>query len=330
MNLATTASKTSNVTVVVSCYNHQAYIEQCLESVAAQTVQAQQVIVIDDASSDESADVIRRWIARSGLDYTFIHHSQNRGVCATLNEALALAVGEYFVHVSGDDWEEPDRLETQERAFKKASSDVAFIIGDIREVDVAGATIVDHDFGLRLGDLLDEGSGAELLPRLLNENVIPAPGVIIRTDVVREVGGYDETLAFEDYDLWLRLASTHSLGYAPGVVANYRVITSSLTRNTARRAAVLTSEAIMLSKHIGSGASNDAIVAHRLLRIAGDLVDIEAATSVGEVLGYAASASAEPWIRSASKQALTRGGLAKIRTAHHRELGITSAQPTAA
>jgi glycosyltransferase involved in cell wall biosynthesis len=199
-------TKFSDVTVAVTCYNHQSYIEQCLDSIEAQTWIPRQVIVIDDASKDDSAEVIRHWLQKHQSSWSLSTHVRNRGVCTTLNEALKLADSRFFCHVSGDDWEVADRFERQSTDAGWNDPSTALLVGDIREVGPGGATLVDHNFGGRLGHITGQAAQDQALSHLLVENVIPAPGVLLRTDLVRRLGGFDEDLAFEDYDMWLRLS----------------------------------------------------------------------------------------------------------------------------
>jgi glycosyltransferase involved in cell wall biosynthesis len=315
------------VTVVVTCYNHQAYVEQSLESVAEQTRPAVQVIVIDDRSSDQSANLIERWLEVNQPDWTFLRHSSNLGVCASLNEALALARGKYFCQVSADDWIEPDRFERQSAALDTAPEDAALVVGDIREVNAGGGLIVDHDFGPRLSSLLSHEKGGDNLSHLLAENTIPAPGVMLRTDAIRDVGGYDESLAFEDYDMWLRLAEHHSIAYQPGIVSNYRLVASGMTRNTARRALVLRSEADMLAKHIGRSEADDRVIARRLLGIAGALVDLDASAVLRYVLRLAQPIAGARWVGRAIRTSRLPGGLDRIRQGHAAELSVSPTKP---
>jgi glycosyltransferase involved in cell wall biosynthesis len=311
-----------DLTVVVTNFNHQAYIEQCLDSIAAQTMPPKQVIVIDNCSRDDSVNVIENWLAQTGKQYTFIQHERDLGVCASMNEGLALATGRYFCNVSADDWIENDRFARQVTAFEQTDANTALLVSDIREVDAGGAKIVDHDFGARLGHMTGPEMQSELLSRLLAENVIPAPGTLMRTDLVREIGGYDEDLAFEDYDMWLRLSTRYAIAYQSGIVANYRILDSSLLRSTDRRVAVLRSEAAMLAKHAGSSEERDNVIAQRLVRIAGELLRLGSATALQRVLGYAMTVSAAPWLRRATRTSHMPGGLDRLKKKYATEFDL--------
>jgi len=315
---------TCDVTLAVTSYNHQEYVEQCLDSIFAQTRRPRQVIVIDDSSRDDSADVIERWLAGHGEPYEFVRHESNRGICASLNEALQKAEGKYFCQISADDWEQPNRLERQVAAMEASTDDPALIVSDIREVDGGGGTLADHDFGKRIGNVIGAAKQSALLGRLLAENVIPAPGVLLRTDRIREIGGYDENLAFEDYDMWLRLATRFPIAYEPGVVANYRVLASSMLRDPKRRAAIIASEADMLSKHIGDKPENNEIIARRLLLLAGELLEIGVTVDFRHVLKLAISASDEVWMRNVIRTLMLPGGLSRVRRRYADRFGLAN------
>jgi glycosyltransferase involved in cell wall biosynthesis len=312
----------TDVTVIVTSYNHQFYLEQCLDSIAAQTCTPAQVIVIDDFSQDDSADLIEHWLRETSNNYTFLRHERNLGLNSSLNEALAITDGRYFLHVSADDWAEPDRIERQLAAFEVAQEGTAIVVGDIREVNAGGMTIIDHDFSNRLSQITGADGQPDALLYLLAENVIPAPGVLLQTALVREIGGYDPSLSFEDYDLWLRLSVRYSIAYQPGIVANYRVVDSGLTRSPGRRVSILLSEAEMLAKHSGQSKAQDDVIWRRLVLIAGALLELQDSSAFRRVLGMAMAASDQPWLRRTRQASARRGGMERIRRDQAKQFGL--------
>lgn len=248
----------------MTCYNHQAYIEQCLASILDQDCVPREVVVIDDFSVDDSAAVIEHWIARHGAPFRFVKHHANLGVCASLNEALGGADTAYFCHISGDDWIPTDRIRLQARELDHLPEETAAVLGDVIEVDAGGLTLTTHDVGQRLAGLLGPTNRVALYEQLLRENVIPAPAVMLRTSAILEVGGFDETLTFEDYDMWLNLSTKFSFAHTPTPVSYYRQLNTSLTRNPRRAQEMLTSQIRLLEKHLGRSEAYDAIIADRI------------------------------------------------------------------
>lgn len=263
----TTSEYSIDVTIVVTCYNHQAYVEQCLASLTSAATRPRQIVIIDDCSTDDSVAVIRHWLDSHQMKATFIARTTNGGVCAALNDALAQAEGTYLRHVSADDWLEPDELRGHVDALAGCDESIAFAVGNILETDAGGLTLAAHDLHSRLDGLTGIENREELHHELLKRNLVPAPGVVTRTAAVRAVGGYDTSLVFEDYDMWLRLSAQFGAIHHPRTVASYRILPTSLTRAAGPSARFLTSEIHALRKHSGQSAEADSIIESRVAEI---------------------------------------------------------------
>ncbi len=260
-----------SVAVIVTCYNQERYIRQALDSIVAQTLQPQDVVVIDGFSSDRSVEVIQDWMDETGYPITFIAHDRNYGLCATLNQGMDNLSSDFVCTLYGDDWLEPDRFARQAPLLAAAPDDVCMVVGSMREVDRFGERIADHDFTERVAPLVD-ASRQDRLHRLIVANTIPSPAVMLRADAVRAVGGYDETLTFDDYDMWMRLLTRYDLAFDPAIVVNYRLLPSSLSRSRDRYGDFLLSEARMIHKHAGISPEIDEAIRTRLVATEGLLV----------------------------------------------------------
>lgn len=263
------AEKKSQVTAIVTGYKHESFIRECLDSILHQTVTPEKLIIIDDCSNDRTKAVCLDWLeeAKPTFEVAFIFHEVNVGICKSLNEALAQIETQYYFHISADDWVEPQRIETQLSVAESMDDSTSLVISSIREVDINGETIVDHDFGKKLSEFSEREIDGALHSKLLSENVIPAPAVFICTAWAKRVGGYDESLAFEDYDMWLRLSRVSKIKYVNEIVSNYRILNTSMLRNKQRYVDLKLSEAKMLVKHQGQDAQNDQIIYSRLMGI---------------------------------------------------------------
>lgn len=251
------------VTVVVAAYNHAAYVEQALQSVADQTFQDFQFIIFDDASTDGTPDRIRAWMQDSGREAAFIAHTVNVGICAVWNAARRLAQAPLICVLAGDDWFEVDRLETQVPFLSAQPDDVGFVYSNVRLVDDDGVpypiSYLDFTLGQRprpQGWILDQ---------LLRENVIPAPGVLVRVAALDAIGGLDESLAFEDDDMWLRICEKYQATYLPAIVANKRGLASSLGIATEWSSRIEISRLAIDLKWLGKSADWDRLLSMRLL-----------------------------------------------------------------
>src|SRR6185436_18882244 len=99
------------VTVICLCYNHARFVEEAIESVLNQSYANIQLIVVDDASTDKSAEVIKQLINKHS-SIEFLPLQTNLGNCKAFNQGLARAKGEYVIDLAADDVLLPTRIET--------------------------------------------------------------------------------------------------------------------------------------------------------------------------------------------------------------------------
>ncbi|MEM8906023.1 MAG: glycosyltransferase [Actinomycetota bacterium] len=220
------------VSVLALAYDHERFVEESLDAVAAQTFDDYELIIVDDCSTDSTADRIRSWIDRSGSDAVFLRNERNVGVSAARNVALARSRGTYLCTAAGDDVYEPDRLERQVAAFEAVGDEVAAIFGDMRVID---------EHGVAMPTDAQRWSGVEhpsgrIFDQLLRNNFLPSPATMLRRSAVEAVGGWDPELIVDDWDLFLRLADRYELHHVPGIVANYRQLDTGISRDDARAA----------------------------------------------------------------------------------------------
>ncbi|GAA2127171.1 glycosyltransferase family A protein [Nocardioides bigeumensis] len=216
------------VTVVVAAYNHAGLLRKALDSVAAQTLEQVALVVTDDASRDGSAEVATAWLAETGRAARTVFHEHNAGICRTFNEALALVRTPFYTVMSADDRMLPDRLAVQVELLRSAGPDAVAAYSDAWLIDEHGRRTGGRfsDSYRFAGRAMPEGP---IFGELCHGNWIPAPSVLLRTSAVRDVGGYDESLSFEDYDLWLRLSRRHHFVLAPEPLVEYRVSAGQAT-----------------------------------------------------------------------------------------------------
>jgi GT2 family glycosyltransferase len=209
-----------SVFVAVPCYNYGRFLEQCVGSVLAQAGVEVQVLIIDDASSDDTADVARR-LTQNDPRVHFIRHVNNAGHIATFNEGIAAASGDYFLLLSADDYLLPGAL-GRAAALMERRRDVAFTFGQ--------ATVEGQETG-RVSALPVETmgqaerilTGREFVELSGPRNIVPALTAVIRRSVQQRAGGYLNTLPHSgDMEMWLRLAAAGAVGYIAAVQAVYR------------------------------------------------------------------------------------------------------------
>lgn len=215
------------VTVIAVCYNHSAYLTECLDSIKAQTLNDYELLIFDDCSSDDSVEVINSWVQDKQFPCRVVAHQQNAGLCKTLNEAVGLARGRYLCIVATDDVWEPDKLAIQTELLESRGPNTAVAFAD--------AYTMSDDGTLRPGAINDyyrnlwgEIPQGDVYEKLFVGCFVPAPTAMIRRAAFDQVGVYDEELAYEDWDMWLRLAQQFEFAYTDQKLARYRVLETSL------------------------------------------------------------------------------------------------------
>lgn len=219
----------SSVDVVIPCYNYARYLRGCVQSVLSQPDVDVRVLVIDDASSDESAQVGQE-LAAEYKALTFRRHVENKGHIATYNEGLlGWSTADYTVLLSADDLLAPGSLSRAVKVMEEDKS-VGMVYGPTvhfaqeSELPTVKTSAFTHT----------QWSGAEWLKTRCRAgyNVITSPEVVVRGSIQRSVGGYDPALPHAgDLEMWLRIAAVSNIAYVRRVPqAFYRVHGKSMMR----------------------------------------------------------------------------------------------------
>jgi glycosyltransferase involved in cell wall biosynthesis len=237
------------VTVIAGCYNHARFLRECLDSILSQSYTNIQLIITDDCSLDGSPALIDSWIRTNGVNCQFLKHEKNLGLCKTVNEALSLARGKYISGVSTDDVWLPGKLQTQVELMEQLPDKVGVIYSDALQMDEEGnlleQTFIDahRRFGVKPTGKLHE--------HLWEGNFIPAMTALTRRECFDRVGLYDETLFYEDWDMWLRIARQYEFYYSDAVSAQYRIVSNSMAHGNPDK--MLLAGFQMCRKHIEKG-----------------------------------------------------------------------------
>lgn len=187
------------VSVIIPTYNRKAYLGQALDSLAAQTYRDFEIIVVDDGSTDDTAEFLR--VRPESIRYFW---QENAGPAAARNRGLKEARGQFVAFLDSDDLWQPSFLEaTTQCLMRDKSVDVAFCRSVT--IDDRGTVMANH--GRR------SAFGGDITAQLFASTFISTPTVLVRLNTVREHGGFDASLPTnEDYDLWLRLSLRHRFG----------------------------------------------------------------------------------------------------------------------
>jgi glycosyltransferase involved in cell wall biosynthesis len=220
------------VSFLALCYNHAPHLVECLHSIEAQQWPGAELVILDNASTDGSPDLIRRWAAGSSLAPRLLLQSEPRGICANVNEMLRHVRGEYVALIATDDYWFPHKTARQVAVLERLGPQVAVAYADAVRIDPSGHPLDQASFiqGHREMDSLPAG---DILHELLRGPFIPAMSTLVRRSALEAIGGYDESLVYEDYDAWLRLAEHWHFHADPEPLSAYRVLPTSMIRTVA-------------------------------------------------------------------------------------------------
>jgi hypothetical protein len=200
------------VSVVMSVFNGQAFLAEAIESILSQTFRDFEFLVIDDGSTDATAEILSNYASRDGRIRVLRH--ENKGRAASLNDGIGFSKGKYVVRMDADDIASPHRLEDQ-IDFMERHPEVGVLGGAVEWINTAGQPI--DIVRPPLGDL-------EIRSVMLHYNPMCHPAVVMRREVVLGSGGYRQALLdADDYDLWLRMGERSEFANLGKVILQYRI-----------------------------------------------------------------------------------------------------------
>lgn len=215
------------ISIILPTYNGSKWLRKAIESVQRQTYTNWELLVIDDGSIDNTAQILTD-LAQKDARIVYIKNEQNLGIQKTLNKGIKEAKGEYIARLDDDDqWIEEDKLKKQIEFLEKNSDYV--LLG-------TGVVVVDEEEKEQFRYLVPE-KNKEIKNKLLGKNCFVHSSVMFKKDVALGLGGYGESKEvyhIEDYDLWLKLGTKGKLANLPiyGVQFTLRAGSISSTNKT--------------------------------------------------------------------------------------------------
>ena len=234
-----TSQNMPKVDIIIPAYNAAKYLPAAIESVVAQTFEDWRILLIDDGSTDNTAEIVAPYIERLGTKLKYIRQA-NGGVSAARNAALRNSSAEFLAMLDADDIWLPCRLDESIKCFE-GRPQVGLSYGSVAFVDQTGVVLKTFDARQRHAE-------GNIAPYIYMRDVqLPSPTVTFRRSCVDEVGVFDESMRVtEDRDLWLRIALKFEVGFVPTVIAHYRTSPNSLTTDPDR---MLRAQRKFIQKH---------------------------------------------------------------------------------
>jgi glycosyltransferase involved in cell wall biosynthesis len=214
------------ISIITPTFNHERYMASCIDSVLAQTYPNWEQIIIDDGSTDKTAEIV----AQYGDERIRYVRQENVGIWRlheTYNKALALSRGEIIAVLEGDDFWPPKKLEKQMRIFERP--EVVLTWGKAAVTDSKGEIkyfIPDNM------NWFKERSRQDIIKRLLMEDFIPACTAMIRKDALTSIGGFKQAdyTFYVDYPTWLELSLLGEFAMIEELMGYWRTHDTQATR----------------------------------------------------------------------------------------------------
>ncbi len=228
-NHAYQVSQQPCISVIVTLYNYSSYIQECLDSVSQSEIANLpgniEIIVVDDCSTDNSANLVEEYLEKSHLPICLVKKWFNTGLADARNIGLKLAHSPYVFILDADNWIYPNCLSILYHTIN--SSKYAAVYGEIRKFDDK----TKEELNIMSCDEWD-------INKLVKHPYIDAMAMFNKNAVLK-LGGYSTELieygwfGWDDYDLWLKLAlANYSCKLVPKVLSSYRVHSSSMINTT--------------------------------------------------------------------------------------------------
>lgn len=217
----------SLVSVIIPVYNRENTLKRAVDSVLNQTYRNIELIIVDDASTDDSLKIAKEY-KNQGCVVSIISLPQNVGAAEARNIGMKVAKGEYIAFQDSDDEWFSNKLETQIRYMKKENLKVSFC-PYILEWNEHTCKIVPSKDKMQM--IKEEG----IKSVLKKNNVIGTPTLVIHREVMEEIGGFDSSMpSIEDYEYAIRLAQKYNIGFwSESLLKAYRQKISITTDNEA-------------------------------------------------------------------------------------------------
>ena len=208
------------ISIIIITHNRAGFISEAIESALGQSFSDWELIVIDDASEDDTREIVEEYIVRDSRIKYFRNDGHLR-ISKSRNKALGSARGEYVAVLDSDDvWSDRDKLKKQ----------YGFLEGNKDYVLIGGGVIVIDEYGKETRRYFNRESDENIRGKILFQNQFAHSSVMFRREAALKAGGYDENLNIgEDYDLWLKLGTLGKMANIKEHLLKYRVHGGNVT-----------------------------------------------------------------------------------------------------
>ena len=212
------------VSILCLSMNHENYIEKSLVSAISQTYPNLEIVYVDNFSTDASFEKADALLRSSGLPYKGFKRGKSFGISANVNFLLSHARGKYISVLSADDWWDVSNIE-EKIAFFEKNKQFGMLHG--------AGYICYYETGEIVEEQVLNAKSGWLLKEVIRRNFVNTNGVVLRRDVLDEVGFFDEESNLDDWDMWIRIAEKYPIGFFSKPLVYYGKSLSNISDNKA-------------------------------------------------------------------------------------------------
>ena len=222
------------VSIIIPCYNHEAFLDDCLGSILAQTYPNIELLICDDCSPDNSYEKIMSYMEELEKRFNnviILKNEINCGVTKNVNRMLKLAKGEFVKTLASDDCMAPDAI-SEMAHFLIENSQIDVVVSN--GIKVPEEQRYPNFSGDVIYNALPDFSADGFFTRVAQCNQISAPAAMVRMSVYEKFGLYDENIKVEDFEFWLRIFKDGKakIAFLDEDLIYYRINANSMSSNT--------------------------------------------------------------------------------------------------
>lgn len=212
------------ISVIIVSYNHACFVKNCLDSLINQTYKNWELIIADDASSDNSVEIINQWLTKYSLNVKKVFHKKNRGFIYTLNECINKSEGKYIKTIAADDIMFPELFQESIKTFEKLPNEYMMVYSNAKKIDENG------NVGENLLSQAFDFDRNNLKTILYKGNFVIALTAMIKKEVFSQLGLFNPNFIIEDYEYWLRISDKYKVEYINKVLGYYRFHSDNISK----------------------------------------------------------------------------------------------------
>jgi glycosyltransferase involved in cell wall biosynthesis len=286
------------ISIICLCYNQAAFVEEAIASVWAQSYPAIELIVVDDGSTDASVDKIRQLLQHKP-EVRFLELKENLGNCRAFNRGLQCSKGKYIIDLAADDVLLPERVAEGVKALEAAGETFAVHFTDALYINLEGRPLKQHYSHDDRGVLIEKVPQGWVYADVLQRYFICTPTMMMRRSVLEALGGYDELLAYEDFDFWVRSARDWQYCFTDQVLVKKRIVPYSWSsRQYERKSRQLEStlRVCLKAQQLNRSAAEDKALAKRLAYEIRQAIRFKQFDTAGQMLNLKSEVVPEKWL----------------------------------